>query len=74
MAISSSVSRQSTAKPGQITAISRTPRVGMAVSTDFVSGLSHCAGPKRDWKLTLHSRSRSSSSSASNRAVVWQRL
>ena len=58
MPISSSVSRQSAAKPGQITLTLSTPRFGSAASTSLVYGCSQRARPKRDWNDTLHASAR----------------
>jgi hypothetical protein len=49
IAISSSVSRQSAANPGQATSTLRTPRVASASSTSSVAGCSQRPAPKRDW-------------------------
>ena len=51
-AISSSVSRQSAAKPGVITARFFTPRSASAFTVWSVQGCSHSARPKRDWKVS----------------------
>jgi hypothetical protein len=49
IAISSSVSRQSTAKPGHTTSTRRTPRAAIACSVASVAGSSQRSLPKRDW-------------------------
>ena len=52
--ISSSVSRQSATKPGQITSTRRARCRASSPSTGAVYGFSHSARPKRDWNASCH--------------------